>query len=113
MKKPFNEIFATCPDGLHVSYRNDENYVSVQDSGGVVVRQSYPFKSRGLHECEATRGKVAMRELSRSIKSDGTVIKVENFELQTWSGWLLTLVLDLKLKFIVVDSRSRLDAGLS
>lgn len=82
MKKPFNEIFVTCPDGLHVSYRNDENYVSVQDSGGVVVRQCYPFKSRGLHECEAARGKVAMHELSRSIKSDGTVIKVENLELQ-------------------------------
>lgn len=77
MKKPFNEIFVSCPDGLHVSYRNDENYISVQDSGGVVVRQCYPFKSRGLHECEASRGKVAMRESSRSIKSDGTVIKVE------------------------------------
>ena len=81
MKKPFHEIFVSCPDGLHVSYRNDENYISVQDAGGVVVRQRYPFKSRGLHECEAARGKVAMRELSRSIKTDGTVIKVEKIAI--------------------------------
>ncbi|XP_028409597.1 sperm-associated antigen 17-like isoform X2 [Dendronephthya gigantea] len=76
MKNPFHEIFVSCPDGLHVSYRNDENYSSVDDSGGVVVRQRYPVKSRGLHECEATRGEVAMRELSRSIMTDGTVIKM-------------------------------------
>ena len=77
MKKSFHEIFVTCPDGLHVSYRNDESHASLQDSGGVILRQRYPFKSRGLNECEAVRGKVAMRELLRSIKTDGTVIKVK------------------------------------
>ena len=94
MKKPFHEIFVSCPDGLHVSYRNDGNYASVQDAGGVIVRQQYPFKSRGMHECEAARGKVAMRELSRSIKTDGTVIKVGNegirlrIEERAWvRGW--------------------------
>ena len=76
IKKPFHEIFVSCPDGLHVSYRNDENFASVRDSGGVVTRQCYPLKSRGLHECEAVRGKVAMRELSRSVTTDGTVIKI-------------------------------------
>ena len=76
IKKPFHEIFVSCPDGLHVSYRNDENFASAQDAGGVVTRQCYPLKSRGLHECEAVRGKVAMRELSRSITTDGTVIKI-------------------------------------
>jgi hypothetical protein len=76
----------SCPDGLHVSYRNDENYESVEDSGGVIVRQRYPFKSRGLHECEAARWKVAMREVSRSIKTDGTVIKVGNLVVLVQTG---------------------------
>lgn len=86
MKKPFHEIFVSCPDGLHVSYRNDENYGSVDDSGGVVVRQRYPAKSRGLHGCEATRREVAMRELSRSIMTDGTVIKVGNNSFRFLTG---------------------------
>lgn len=88
MKKPFNEIFVSCPDGLHVTYRNDENYISLQDSGGVVVRLHYPFKSRGLHECEAARGYVAMRELSRSITTNGTIIKVGTLYKRTFSDFL-------------------------
>lgn len=76
VKKPFHEIFVSCPDGLHVSYQNDENYCSLKDAGGVVVRQRYPVKSRGLHDCEAARGKTAMKEKSRCIRTDGTVIKV-------------------------------------
>lgn len=76
IKKPFHEIFVSCPDGLHVSYQNDEIYSSMDDAGGVVVRQRYLVKSRGLHECEAIRGKAAAEERSRCIRTDGTVIKV-------------------------------------
>lgn len=76
IKKPFHEIFVSSPDGLHVSYQNDENYSSVGDAGGVVVRQRYLVKSRGLHECEAVRGKAAAEEISRCVRTDGTVIKV-------------------------------------
>ena len=78
MKKPFHEIFVSCPDGLHVSYRNDENYSGVGDAGGVVVRQRYLLKSRGLHECEAARRKPAAEERSRCVRTDGTVVKVIN-----------------------------------
>ena len=76
MKKPFHETFVSCPDGLHVSYQNDENYSSVGDAGGVVVRQRYLRKSRGLHECEAVRRKAAAEERSRCVRTDGTVVKV-------------------------------------
>ena len=78
MKKPFHEIFVSCPDGLHVSYRNDENYSGVGDAGGVVVRQRYLLRSRGLHECEAARLKAAAEERSRCVRTDGTVVKVIN-----------------------------------
>ena len=39
-----------------------------------MVRQSYPFKTSGLQECEQTRG-MANKETSRLINQDGTVMK--------------------------------------
>ena len=73
-KNHFHEVFVTCPDGLHVSYQNDENFPCA--SGGVVVRQRYTMASRGFHDCEAVRWKIATEEKSRCIRPDGTVIKV-------------------------------------
>ncbi|KAK7474792.1 hypothetical protein BaRGS_00033973 [Batillaria attramentaria] len=57
-EQPFQEVFVTCPDGLNVRY-------FLQSSVGVnpespedrhlVVKQSYPFKTAGLQDCEAIR----------------------------------------------------------
>jgi hypothetical protein len=46
----------------------------MEDSRHILVRQSYPFKTKGVQACEAAR-KIAMTEVSRVINSDGTVIK--------------------------------------
>ena len=40
------------------------------------VRQSYPFKTRGLQACESARAG-AMQEVSRVINSEGTVVKTK------------------------------------
>ena len=40
----------------------------------LLVRQSYPLKTRGSQSCEAAR-RQAMEEYSRVITNDGTVIK--------------------------------------
>ena len=71
-KKPFQHVYITCPDGQHVQYLNDEFYPSKSDMGGVVVRQSYPVKPSG-----AAREKPAAEETSRTVMTDGTVIKVK------------------------------------
>lgn len=70
-KKPFQHVYITCPDGQHLQYLNDEFYPSKSDMGGVVVRQSYPVKPLG-----AAREKPAAEETSRTVMTDGTVIKV-------------------------------------
>ena len=41
----------------------------------LLVKQSYPFKTRCDQECEAGRKKYIQSELSRIITSEGTVIK--------------------------------------
>ncbi|KAK2570951.1 Sperm-associated antigen 17 [Acropora cervicornis] len=70
-KKPFQHVYITCPDGQHVQYLNGEFYPSKSDMGGVVVRQSYPVKPLG-----AAREKPAAEETSRTVMTDGTVIKI-------------------------------------
>ena len=43
----------------------------------ILVKQCYPFQTRGVQECEALR-KRAMEETSRVINTDGTVVKSLN-----------------------------------
>ncbi|XP_031553104.1 sperm-associated antigen 17-like isoform X2 [Actinia tenebrosa] len=74
-KKPFQNLFITCPDGLHLDYFNDGTYLSALDKGGVAVRQRYPIKGLGKQECEKPRQKPAMEEVSRTVLTNGTVIK--------------------------------------
>ena len=64
-------MYVTCPDGQHVQYLNDDCYQSRDDRGGVVVRQSYPVRPSG-----PAREKPASEETSRTVMTDGTVIKV-------------------------------------
>lgn len=40
----------------------------------LLVRQSYPLKTRGSQQCEAARRR-AMEECSRVIANDGTVVR--------------------------------------
>jgi len=79
-KKPFQHVYITCPDGLHVEYFNDGQYASSGDKGGVAVRQRYPVKGLGKQECENLRQKPAMEEMSRTILTNGTVIKVSPYD---------------------------------
>ena len=76
LRKPFQQFFLTCPDGLHVEYVNDGSYQSSGDQGGVMVRQSYPVKASGPRGCDVARLRPAMEEKSRTILTNGTVIKV-------------------------------------
>lgn len=71
LKKPFQHVYITCPDGQHVQYLNDDCYQSRDNKGGVVVRQSYPIRPLGL-----AREKPASEETCRTVMTDGTVIKV-------------------------------------
>nr|XP_006825433.1 PREDICTED: sperm-associated antigen 17-like isoform X3 [Saccoglossus kowalevskii] len=84
----FQQLNISCPDGLVVRYFTDSTMgkkkASEECDGGVLVRQHYPYKSDGKHECESSR-KPAMQELSRVINSDGTVIKV----MHDGSIWVL------------------------
>lgn len=64
-------MFITCPDGQHVQYLNDDCYKSSSSKGGVVVRQSYPIRPLG-----SVKEKPASEEISRTIMTDGTVIRV-------------------------------------
>jgi len=41
----------------------------------LLIRQSYPYKTKGEQPCEAKRKKYALSELSRVITSEGTVVK--------------------------------------
>ena len=70
-KKPFQHLYITCPDGLHVQYLNDDKYQSNEDKGAVIVRQSYPVRPVG-----SAREKPASQETSRTLMTDGTVVKV-------------------------------------
>lgn len=46
-----------------------------EDDRQLVVKQSYPFKTKGSQPCEATRKKYVLTEQSRVITADGTVVK--------------------------------------
>ena len=76
LKKPFQPLYITCPDGQHVQYINDDCYQSKDEKGGVVVRQSYPVRPLG-----PAREKPASDENSRTVMTNGTVIKVSYSKL--------------------------------
>lgn len=46
-----------------------------EDDRRLLVRQSYPFKTNGVQQCETLRKKYALTEASRVITSEGTVVK--------------------------------------
>ncbi|PFX34574.1 Sperm-associated antigen 17 [Stylophora pistillata] len=71
LRKPFQHVFITCPDGQHVQYLNDDCYQSSGCKGGVVVRESYPIKP-----LRSVKEKPATEETSRTIMTDGTVIRL-------------------------------------
>ncbi|XP_038079367.1 sperm-associated antigen 17-like isoform X2 [Patiria miniata] len=77
---PFQQLFVSCPDGLHVNYLLEKDAgVVMSDPGSaglLLVRQSYPYKTSGKQECESARQVPAMQEKSRLITSDGSVIKM-------------------------------------
>ncbi|XP_033635929.1 sperm-associated antigen 17-like [Asterias rubens] len=77
---PFQQLFVSCPDGLHVNYLLEKDagvtQFDSQSSSRLLVRQSYPFKTSGQQECESARQVPAMKEKSRLITSDGSVIKI-------------------------------------
>ena len=61
-----------------------------EDDRRLLVKQSYPYKTKGVQECEAVRRKYALKETSRIMTSEGTVIKMMedgNIEVshQEWS----------------------------
>ncbi|XP_067947410.1 sperm-associated antigen 17-like [Watersipora subatra] len=73
---PFQQINLTCPDGLTVSFNTEESVTkSKGETRKLLVKQSYPYKTLGKHQCEEARAVPAMQETSRVIRSDGTVIK--------------------------------------
>ena len=73
----FQQMNLSCPDGLTVDFCL-ESAVGIQpeseDVRRILVKQSYPFKTRGVQACEAAR-KTAMEESSRVINAEGTVVK--------------------------------------
>ena len=76
LKKPFQQLFVSSPDGLRVEYMNDYLYPSEGDMGGVLVRQGYPVKSQVSQGGERIGQTPAAGEIWRTITTNGTVIKV-------------------------------------
>ncbi|ESO93308.1 hypothetical protein LOTGIDRAFT_232733 [Lottia gigantea] len=74
----FQQLFLTCPDGLHVRYFLESSIGIKADSvldRRLLVKQSYPYKTKGIQACESRRKKYMLSEQSRVIASDGTVVK--------------------------------------
>ncbi|KAJ8314693.1 hypothetical protein KUTeg_006843 [Tegillarca granosa] len=82
VQQAFQQLYVTCPDGLNVKYFLES---SIERGGGMkpiteddrrlLVKQSYPFKTKGEQSCESQRKKYALTEVSRIMTSEGTVIK--------------------------------------
>ncbi|XP_039272076.2 sperm-associated antigen 17-like [Styela clava] len=78
---PFQQLYVSTPDGLSVRYQLDPtmastNFLTGENQYKLMVRQCYPYKTLGKQKTESLRAHPAMEEVSRCIKSDGTVIKV-------------------------------------
>ncbi|XP_076445026.1 sperm-associated antigen 17-like isoform X2 [Babylonia areolata] len=77
-EQPFQEVFVTCPDGLQVRYFLQSSVGVVpmtEEDRHLVVKQSYPFKTSGMQDCEAARRQYIVNEQSRVMTADGTVVK--------------------------------------
>ena len=75
----YQQLFASTTYGLHIHCRvivdlNADESLSDGSDGSVVVKQSYPIKSRGIQESEATLVRTAYNEKERYCLSDGTVV---------------------------------------
>ncbi|RUS91851.1 hypothetical protein EGW08_000422 [Elysia chlorotica] len=77
-KQEFQELFVTCPDGLTVKYFLQSS-IGVNpptlDDRQLAVRQSYPYKTKGVQSCETARNKYIHSEVSRVITAEGNVVK--------------------------------------
>ncbi|CAI9738928.1 Hypothetical predicted protein [Octopus vulgaris] len=69
----FPTLFLTCPDGLKIDY--DVLHSNVNNDDYLVVRQSFPFNSKGLQPCELIRNEHCYLEERRTVLPNGTVIK--------------------------------------
>ena len=45
------------------------------DDRQLAVRQSYPYKTKGVQNCEAARNKYVQTEVARVITAEGNVVK--------------------------------------
>ncbi|XP_078415737.1 sperm-associated antigen 17 [Cetorhinus maximus] len=69
---------ACSPDGLLITYLAEESIgIKNEDLSEkrILLRQSYPIKTKGSQPCEAARKWPAMQEASRVITLQGTVVK--------------------------------------
>ncbi|KAL8578119.1 hypothetical protein ACOMHN_055439 [Nucella lapillus] len=77
-EQPFQEVFVTCPDGLQVRYFLQSSVGVIpasEEDRHLVVKQSYPFKTSSMQDCESSRRKYIMSEQVRVMTADGTVVK--------------------------------------
>ncbi|XP_078322368.1 sperm-associated antigen 17-like isoform X10 [Crassostrea virginica] len=77
--QPFQQLYVSCPDGLNVKFLLESSLGMkpiAEDDRRLLVKQSYPYKTKGVQECEAVRRKYALKETSRIMTSEGTVIKM-------------------------------------
>ncbi|XP_072369842.1 sperm-associated antigen 17 [Scyliorhinus torazame] len=69
---------ACSPDGLLITYFTEE-FIGIKSDvlteERILLRQSYPTKTKGVQPCEAARKWPAMQEASRVITLQGTVVK--------------------------------------
>ncbi|XP_021376816.1 sperm-associated antigen 17-like isoform X5 [Mizuhopecten yessoensis] len=76
--QPFQQLYVSSPDGLSVKYLLESSIGMKplsEDDRRLLIKQSYPFKTRGEQPCESKRRKFALSEQSRIITSEGTVVK--------------------------------------
>ncbi|PIK56988.1 putative sperm-associated antigen 17-like isoform X3 [Apostichopus japonicus] len=77
---PYQQLFISCPNGLHVSYMLESmagvKPLSEDDPGKMLIKQSYPSKTSGRQPCEAPIRNPAMGEKCRYITKEGAVIKL-------------------------------------
>eukprot|EP00106_Octopus_bimaculoides_P000958 XP_014768400.1 PREDICTED: sperm-associated antigen 17-like isoform X1 [Octopus bimaculoides] len=69
----FPTLYLTCPDGLKIDY--DVLHSKVNNDDYLIVRQSFPFNSKGLQTCELVRNEHSYLEERRTVLPNGTVIK--------------------------------------
>uniref|UniRef100_UPI00398EE5F6 sperm-associated antigen 17 isoform X2 n=1 Tax=Pristiophorus japonicus TaxID=55135 RepID=UPI00398EE5F6 len=74
----FLSLNACSPDGLLITFFTEDSIgIKNEDMSEerILLRQSYPIKTKGSQPCEAARKWPAMQEASRVITLQGTVVK--------------------------------------